>query len=157
MPVSKGRNKRKTSKNNHKPTRMAHNVEISQSQRDRGNVKPVQERSQSYYQGIIPSPEMMEKYKGVDETLPGRLVTLTEDEAAHRRGIENKITTHAFVTTLIGQIFAFLAVGLICGLSYMFMINGNAEAGKYIAISIIVSLAALFLGRKVFVKKENKK
>ena len=57
MPVSKGRKTRKTSKNNHKPARMAQNLEISKSHVNKGKLGPVQERSQSYYQGIVPSPD----------------------------------------------------------------------------------------------------
>ncbi len=157
MPVSKGRKRKKKkspSKQLSKSYPMAHSMEMSRTQRQQG-MGPLSQQSQSYYQGIVPSPEMMEHYKDVDETLPGRLVALTEDEAAHRRGLEQRLTTHAFVTTLIGQIFAFLAVGLIAVLSYLYMINGHAEEGKVIAVAIIVSLAALFLGKQVFRKSKN--
>lgn len=151
MPVSKGRNKKKSankSPNNH--TRMSH-LELKQQQ----TQGPVQ-RSQSYYQGVVPSPEMMEKYKNVDPTLPGRLVSLSEEEGAHRRKIESRITNHALTTTLVGQILAFASVLVICVLSYYYMKNGNSSDGRTIAVTIIIGLASLFLGRAIFKKSDKK-
>lgn len=114
----------------------------------------VHHRSQSFYQGIVPSPEMMEKYKDVDPNLPMTLVKLTQDEAEHRRSIEKSIVRQSATSNIVGQILAFLSVISICTLSYLYMINGNADQGKAIAITIIIGLACAFLGRKVFVKNK---
>lgn len=157
MPASKGRKKKAPSQTNNQG-RMAGNVEISQSQREKKNLGPTTiQHSRSFYQGIVPSPEMMEQYKAVDESLPILLVNLTRDEAEHRRKIESKITSHAFTSLLFGQILAFLSVIAICFLSYLFMIHNNSEDGRNIAISIILSLAALFLGKRIFSPKDSEK
>lgn len=154
MGVSKGRNRKSKLTTHLKPTKMAaQNTEISRKGKEQsGQIQ----HSQSFYQGIVPSPEMMDSYKLVDETLPGRLVKLTEDEAIHRRKIETKLTNGSFTSTIIGQIFAFLSVLAVCALSYFFMIKGNPDEGKIIAVSIIIGLAALFLGKNIFKSKTQK-
>lgn len=151
MPISSVRKKkRKTLKQQH-PQKKPNNLEVNKTHnRDVGSV------SQSYYQGIVPSPEMMEKYKQVSESLPDRLVKLTEDEAIHRRKIEKRITGYHFASQLIGQVFALTAVGMVCYLSYSFMKNGNASEGKAIAISVIIGVATLFLGKRIFFNNKEK-
>lgn len=151
MPVSSGR-KKKRKPLKQQPQKNPNNLEVNKTQ-----TKGVGQVSQSYYQGIVPSPEMMEKYKEVSPDLPNRLVTLTEDEANHRRAIEKRITTFHFVSQLLGQILAFLAVLSVCYLSYLYMKSGNSSDGKAIAMSIIIGLAALFLGKKVFFNKDPQK
>jgi len=149
MPVSKVRKKR----TRRKTTIMAQNVEMVKDTKKSGAI--ISAQSTSFYQGVVPSPEMMMKYKEVDPSLPLRLVQLTEDEAIHRRGVEKKLTSHHFTLTIWNQVFAFLSVLVICLLSYLFLINGYADAGKYIVITVVVALAGLFLGKRIFVKKES--
>ena len=143
MPVSSTRKKKKTS--NQMPK--ANSLELNQSKNNNSNSV-----QQSYYQGIVPSPEMMEKYKLVSESLPERLVKLTEEEASHRRLIERRITNYHFVSQITGQVFALVAVGGIGYLSYVYMLNGNSSDGKTIAITVMIGLAAIFLGKRILNK-----
>jgi uncharacterized membrane protein len=149
MPISSSRKKKNKSL---KPSAKPNSLELKQTHKGNNNSL-----EQSYYQGIVPSPEMMEKYKIVSESLPDRLVKLTEDEALHRRFIEKKIVNQNFASIITGQIFALLAVGGIAFLSYIFMVNGNASEGKTIAVSVTIGLAAIFLGRRIIVKNSTEK
>lgn len=156
MPVSKTRKSRNRKKTPKTATPMA-NLEISRKDKGQNGKGAQLERHQSFYQGIVPSPEMMEKYKEVDPGLPMLLVGLTKDEAIHRRDIEKKLVRQNITKHVLGQILAFLSVLAVCLLSYFYMAQGNPVEGKWIAVSIIVSLACAFLGRKVFASSENEK
>jgi len=101
------------------------------------------------YQGLIPSPDMMAKYKDIDPSLPLRIVQWTEDEGIHRRKIETKIARDAHATTIWGNVLGFLSVIVISALCFLFMINGHAREGMWIACTIIVALAIVFVLRKV--------
>lgn len=101
------------------------------------------------YQGLIPSPDMMAKYKEIDPSLPMRIVQWTEDEGIHRRQIEMKIVRDAHTTTIWGNILGFLSVIIISTLCFLFMVNGHAREGMWIACTIIVALAIVFVLRKV--------
>lgn len=148
MPVSHIRKKK--NKTLPQPPKKSTHVEVKQNQNS-----PKNSIQQSYYQGIVPSPEMMEKYQQVSHGLPERLVKLTEDEAGHRRTIEKWIAVFGFISQILGQILAIGAVSMVCYLSYVYMMNGNPEQGKVIAVSVIVAIAGLFLGKRIFSKNKD--
>lgn len=149
MPVSRNRKKKKysiaTTKNS--PT-MAKQDEPIQHQQE------IQKITGKFYKGMIPSPEMMEEYKQIDPDLPMRLVKWTEDESNHRRKIEKKITMHAFLTTIWGNIFGFFSLLIMGVLAYLFMINGHPIEGKWIALST-AGVIGIFVIRKYFIKTKE--
>jgi len=106
----------------------------------------------TFYQGIIPSPEMMEQYKEVDPNLPNRLVQMKEEESQHRREMERRILNKSSFTEILGLILAFLVVCGIAVLAYFFMINGHPEDGKWIILSL-TGLVAVFVTRKFWKNK----
>ena len=142
MPVSR---KRKTRNKKTKPNRsMSKSQELQIRGEQTGVTKTI---AGKYYQGIIPSPEMMQQYQQVDPTFPSRILQLTEDEAISRRKNENKIINHAFISTLIGNLLGFLSILALSFLAYEFMINRHAEEGKWIALSI-ASVVGIFVIRR---------
>lgn len=140
MPSS--RNRKKTKKNT---------ASVAQQHKSRQQPQNTIQRTQKleFYQGLIPSPEMMQQYKQIDPSLPMRIVQWTEDEGNHRRNMETKIVRHSYNTVIWGYVLGFLCVGLISALCYLFMINGNPREGMWIACIIIVALAIVFVLRKV--------
>lgn len=100
------------------------------------------------YQGLIPSPEMMEAYKNVDPSIPLKIMEWTTNEGDHRRGIETRIVKDGKTVTIWNSIFGFAAVVVIAALSYLFMVNGNPNEGRWIACTIIVALAGVFITRR---------
>lgn len=101
------------------------------------------------YQGLIPDPDMMAKYREIDPSFPMRIVQWTEDEGNHRRQIEMKIVRNAHTIAIWGNILGFLSVIIISALCFLFMVNGHAREGMWIACTIIVALAIVFVLRKV--------
>lgn len=144
MPVSRNRKKK------HKPKQQPlvvppHNKpSISRQQH---TIATKQEFK--FYQGLIPHPETMEQYRQIDPSLPMRIVQWTEDEGNHRRAIEKQIVKHSYNTVVWGYVLGFLSVALISLLCYLFMINGNANQGMWIACVVIVALAVVFVLRLV--------
>ena len=161
MPVSRLRKGRKKYQS---PSRVNQNnmsakANISKRRADLSNLGPISETviKSSFYQGIVPSPEMMSDYKAVDPNLPMELLNLTKSEGEHRRKTETTLVRQAHQSVIIGQILAFLSVIVICGLAYAFMINEYPDQGKYIVISTIIGVAALFLGKKIISGKDSSK
>ena len=162
MPVSKhrkGRNKYQSPYRNNQKN-MSGKVSIPKRQIELSNLGPTTKttiQSSSFYQGIVPSPAMMLDYKAVDPQLPMEIVNLTKDEGIHRREKETVLINHAFISVMVGQVFAFLSLLVICFLSYIFMIEGHAEEGKTIVITVLIGIVALFLGKKFLSPKETPK
>lgn len=102
-----------------------------------------------FFQGILPHPDLLDQYRQIDPELPKKIVQWTEDEALHRRKMERKIAFDAHNTVIWGYIFGFLSVIVISVLCYLFMVNGYADEAKWIACSVIVALAVVFVLRKI--------
>ena len=109
-----------------------------------------------FYQGIIPSPDMMKEYQEIDPTLPMRLVKAMEDEAAHRRQIEISILKNGFRTTTFNTIVGFLALLALGFLSYSFMIHGNPKYGAIIASTISGVISVFVIGKAISNRKKEK-
>lgn len=109
-----------------------------------------------FYQGIIPSPDMMKEYQEIDPALPMRLVKAMEDEAAHRRQVENRIIKNGFLTNTINTLVGFLALVALGVLSYTFMINRHAKEGAVIAGSIGGVISVFVIGKAISNRKKDK-
>lgn len=103
------------------------------------------EMTSALYRDIVPPPEMMRKLQQIDAALPGRLVTWMEEEAKHRRECEKIVLRDSNRQFFCSNIAAFLSILAICGVAYLFMINGNSQAGAAIAVGTIVAVAGVFV------------
>ncbi len=106
----------------------------------------------SLYQGVIPPPDMMEHYKEIDPSFPGRILAMAETEGEHRRAYDKAILKKSFSLDIVGNVLGFLAVMGVAVLAYFFMINGHADEGKAIAIGVMLGLATIFVLRKKWKK-----
>ncbi|OQX75962.1 MAG: hypothetical protein B6D64_10760 [Bacteroidetes bacterium 4484_276] len=107
---------------------------------------------QSFYQGQLPPPEMMARFKEIDPSFPDRIITMAENEANNRH--KNEIATHKMLirTSYMGMIFAFLSVLIISTIvTYAFSL-GFATQAATIATGVIVGIAGVFLMRKKITK-----
>ncbi len=104
--------------------------------------------SQSFYQGQIPPPEMMEHYKMVDEDFPKRIIKMAEDEARHRHESEASTRKMLVRTSYLGMIFAFLSVLIVSTIVFYTLYKGYAWEASTIATGVIVGIAGVFLYRR---------
>ncbi len=103
---------------------------------------------QKFYQGIIPPPESMEHYDRINPGFANRILQLTEKESAHRHKMEKRIVGLSFFTTMLGQVAALGSVLVVCYLCYFAFDKGFASDAKWIAVSVLVSIASVFLYKR---------
>ena len=110
--------------------------------------------SQSF-SGPLPPPEVLAQY---DELMPGgaqRIISLAEEQARHRMGLENFVvkseSTRSFQGLVAGVVVAisFLLGAVVLGL------NGQPTAGTIIGTVDIVSLASVFVYGNVSRRQER--
>jgi len=72
------------------------------------------------YQGPLPDPEMLEKYKNADPSFPERIVKMAEEQNAADVGIKKSFSFSNTVIPILGQIFTFLlSAGSLCTCLYL--------------------------------------
>lgn len=98
----------------------------------------------SFYSGIIPKAEELERYEQISPGFANRIISMTEQEGHHRRSLEKKVIWMGFFNSMTGLLFAFLSVVGISYLCYQFMLNNFATQAAWIAVSVLVSIAAVF-------------
>jgi uncharacterized membrane protein len=103
---------------------------------------------QKHYQGVIPSPDMMEHYARIDPDLPNRIMLMAEKEGEDRRKRDRKALGYGFTVDLSGIISGIIVVGGVIWLCTRFIDKGFAKEGAWVAGSVMVALAAVFVTRK---------
>ena len=107
----------------------------------------VQQQSLSY-RGPLPTSI---EFNGYEQALPGaadRILTLAEQEAAHRRKNDEKIAQHSMKTSGRGQIFAFILALVSLGLIFFSILRGEPLGAIVPAFIALSSLIAVFAGKK---------
>jgi len=73
-----------------------------------------------YYQGPLPDPEMLERYKNADPSFPERIMRMAEDHNAADVITKNRISLSNIIVPIIGQVFTLiLGVGGILACIYL--------------------------------------
>lgn len=106
-----------------------------------------------HYSGPIPDPESLSKYEQIMPGAAERILSMAENEAKNRHKNENRLTLSYQITTILGIIFAFMSVILICGLVFYALKCGFGKEASAIAVGAIASVAGVF----VFFKRSSKK
>lgn len=131
------------------------------SRRNKQNAHPPVDKEttviaqQSFYQGQLPPPEMMEHYQAIIPNLPERIVTMAEKEQSHRHLNESKSRKGIIRSTYVGMVFAFLSVLVISAIVVYAFFLGYATQGATIATGVIVGLAGVFLFRRQIRKAQS--
>jgi uncharacterized membrane protein len=94
-----------------------------------------QELISKIYQGQILPPEMLKEYKEVDPEFPARLIKWSEEESQHRRFYEKNNLKNRNIMNLSGHICSIVVTVAILLVAYLFMTNGFAKEGMWIALS----------------------
>lgn len=69
------------------------------------------------YEGLLPMPLFLEKYKEIESTYPDRIMKLVEDQSNHRQDIEKKVIESNISHEKLGMVFGFILglVGILMG------------------------------------------
>lgn len=154
MPRSR---KRKKPVSNNKPAIKS----VKNNDKDLPSPQGASFHMAKYYQGVIPPPEAMEHYSRIDPRMPERIMSWAEDEADHRRSLEKRSLNWSVALDILGNVFGLASVASVIWLCYQYLLKDAAEQGKVIAVSVIVSLASIFVLRRAWrnisTNKTNKK
>ena len=104
----------------------------------------------------LPDPAEMQAYKEIDPLLPIEIMNMAKSEQSHRQRKEDYVLKQAFTTNIRNNIAAILAVIIICGTGLCFLYHGHATEGAGIIIACSVSMAGVFIVRKLTAPKEEK-
>ena len=98
----------------------------------------VEIKSQSFFQGPLPPPELLAKYEAISSGLADRITAMAEENGKHRRRMEWRMLTLSVVSNFSGQVFAFVVVitGIFAG---VYLLTKDKPVSGL--ISMIVSLA----------------
>lgn len=100
------------------------------------------------YSGPIPSPEQLSKY---EQTLPGaahRILTVFENQTAHRIECEKTIINRQWKLAYFGQILGFVLCLFFGVLATILALNGCPKISATIFGVLIISIAIIFVLRK---------
>lgn len=104
------------------------------------------------YNGPIPHPVLFQQYGATLQSAPERILSMAEDEAKHRRGMEleeaahqrymdRRVVIHELTGLLIGGM---VAVGAFALSAYTFYLHMPVQ-GSILGTASIVSLAGVFV------------
>ncbi|QEC40285.1 hypothetical protein [Pseudobacter ginsenosidimutans] len=101
------------------------------------------------YNASIPSVDTLKEIKELEPALQTRLFRFTEDEAVFRRFMIQRLVDKSFRAARWNQVFALLGICMISILVFLFMREGHAREGKFIAIGVMGTIASLFIIQKL--------
>jgi uncharacterized membrane protein len=110
----------------------------------------------------LPSPNDLERYEVINPGFANRLMQMAEKEQEHRMNTqlflintEKTLQTKDLDNIRRGQIFALVSVVLVLLLCAYIAYAGQAQEAKWVAVSVIVGLAGVFITGRL--KNSDKK
>jgi uncharacterized membrane protein len=111
------------------------------------------------FSGPVPDPESLERYESINPGFADRLIKLAEDEQKSRLElnrllVENELNNQrkSWASYRIGQLFAIIAVTQVVLLCMVGFYLGHPNSARDIAVIVIVSLAGIFLSKRLMGK-----
>lgn len=124
----------------------------------------ISETKASFHIGPLPSPEMLEAYEKAYPGIAERILKMAEKEQEKRHQdqtelieMERKNLRSLNWNIIRGQIFALLAIVIVCLLCAYFAYLGDIPSASGTAKVIIIGVASVFLGVRILsrTKKEE--
>jgi uncharacterized membrane protein len=103
------------------------------SSQNAGGIPYAFQTSQVIYQGPLPEPEMLEKYKNADSSFPERIMRMAEAHNAADIKTKNRISLSNLIVPITGQVFTLL-LGIASIVACIFLAKNGYSAG---AIAVI--------------------
>lgn len=116
-------------------------------------VAVVQSRITSF-SGPLPPPECFEQY---EQVLPGsaeRILAMAEKQQNHRIEQEKFVLSKKIKISGRGQIFGFIALILLIGVSVLFMCNDMKEWAGVLSTVTLATIVGLFINGKINNQKQ---
>ena len=100
---------------------------------------------ESYFQGPIPPPALLEGYERIHPGLANRLVTMAEKTTDHVIQQEAQGQRASIVTTVLGQTYGFVIALSFLGAGTYLASNGQALAGAFLGAGGLAGIVTSFL------------
>ncbi|MDI9354861.1 MAG: DUF2335 domain-containing protein [Cyanobium sp. MAG06] len=101
--------------------------------------------TQSIFSGPLPSPNILSEYNNILPTAADRIITMAENQQAHRFGIENRVINSDIQKQKLGMILGFLIALSIITAAVVISIYGYYVAGAAIAIGEMCGLLGVYV------------
>lgn len=110
-------------------------------------MERIEERVE-YFSGPLPPPKTLEAYKAIDPTFPDRILSMAENQAAHRQSIEKQVICNDSKNERLGTIFAFLLIFFSLLISAFLLYHGKGIESLAILMSTVVPVLIVFITGK---------
>lgn len=128
---------------------------------DEDNLRRINDKPQittlttSLYAGPLPDPETFKKYEKVCPGAADRIITMAENQSAHRQAMENKFIDSRVKNSFIGLWMAFIIgiVIIVCGVVCILL--NHSIAGTIFSGLGVVSVISAFINNSKM-SEENK-
>lgn len=134
---------------------MSHKNRFLQPQ---NNLPAVRKTESLFYSGPLPPAQELQKYNDILPGAADRIIIMAEEQAKHRRSLENTVITSDTKNATLGLIFGLIIglAGIISGT--VIIIYGYAIYGVVVGGGTIASLVATFVygSRQRKIERERK-
>jgi len=97
------------------------------------------------YKGIIPPPNLMEKYENIKPGFAERIMKMAEQQSSHRREMEKKYIKSAFNDSKTGLWLGFIIVFFALCVSGFLIYSDKVIGGTILGTTSLASLAGVFV------------
>jgi uncharacterized membrane protein len=116
---------------------------MRQKEMRKNNPPPIRQNFSGF--GLLPSPEMLQKYDAVIPGLANRLVLQAEKQTTHRIALEKKLLIANIWKSYLGLVFGFLIGSLGIGGGLYLTFVGFNVIGIVFSSATLVSLVMSFV------------
>ena len=115
-------------------------------------------RSVQHFQGPLPPPQTLAQYETILAGCAERIVSMAEEQAAHRRTLETRVIAGNLAAERRGQIFAFVLALVVIALGGGLIQLGKDASGLTAIIGALATLVAVFVyGRRKDAEERRRK
>lgn len=104
----------------------------------RERVQLVRHEERISYEGPLPPASELEQYERVCLGAADRIIVMAEQQAAHRRGLEQSVVRSNVKNESLGMYFSFCLTLLLMGSGFYMIIAGEDTAGYFAVFGPVV-------------------
>jgi uncharacterized membrane protein len=106
-----------------------------------------EEFSLERYEGISPHPDHIEQLREIKPEYADMVMEWSGKQLAHRHKQEDRVVSGRFTPLIINNIFALLALCILCGVGVYFLQMGHPNLGATIIGGTVVAVVGMFIMR----------
>lgn len=108
------------------------------------------------FSGPLPPPTVLERYNQIVPGAAERIITMAENQSAHRIQLEKSVISSDIHNSKRGQLFGFIIAVLGITFSFILVIKGYQIVGTILGGATLISLVSVFVYGTTSRKNERK-